>query len=33
MAEAGRNRLGLYLYLESVDAAAREFQQSLEDKP
>ncbi|MGY4333335.1 hypothetical protein ACVWWG_007752 [Bradyrhizobium sp. LB7.2] len=33
MAKAGRNPLGLYLYLESVDAAAREFQQSLEDKP
>lgn len=29
----GRNPFGLYLYLESVDAAAREFQQSPEDKP
>lgn len=29
----GRNPFGLYLYLENVDAAAREFQQSPEDKP
>ena len=29
----GRNPFGLYLYLEDVDAAAREFQQSPEDKP
>src|SRR6267142_2332326 len=29
----GRNPFGLYLYLEDVDAAAREFQKSPEDKP
>jgi len=29
----GRNPFGLYLYLEDVDAAAREFGQSPEDKP
>ncbi|GKQ54328.1 VOC family protein [Bradyrhizobium sp. Ce-3] len=29
----GRNPFGLYLYLESVDAAAREFQQSPADQP
>lgn len=29
----GRNPLGLYLYLEDVDAMAREFQQRPEDKP
>src|SRR5712675_2968023 len=28
-----RNPFGLYLYLEDVDAAAREFQKSPEDKP
>jgi hypothetical protein len=29
----GQNPFGLYLYLEDVDAAPREFQQSAEDKP
>lgn len=29
----GRNPFGLYLYLEDVDAMAREFQQRPEDKP
>jgi catechol 2,3-dioxygenase-like lactoylglutathione lyase family enzyme len=29
----GRNPFGLYLYLENVDAAAREFQKLPEDKP
>lgn len=29
----GRNPFGLYLYLEDVDAAAREFQQTPKDKP
>src|SRR5262245_56327840 len=29
----GRNPFGLYLYLEDVDALAREFQQRPEDKP
>ena len=29
----GKNPFGLYLYLEDVDAVAREFQKSPEDKP
>jgi len=29
----GKNPFGLYLYIEDVDAAAREFQKSPEDKP
>ena len=29
----GKNPLGLYLYLEDVDALAREFRKKPEDKP